>query len=181
MTKFICSANGKNMFNVEKIQRIFRVHDVMTQKVTRALLGQPLGAGIQCEISTHDKLVTAPLITLYEVEEKAQIILLSHKAERYLRALTYKKAIDDLLTILMFELQDQLMEGIAVIETCKVIESAIVTHQLDLFNDDMKFERLKSASENKAKPTPKSYTYRDIFDCIKYKAHRRAARNDTSD
>lgn len=181
MTKFICSANGKNMFNVEKIQRIFRVHDVMTQKVTRALLAQPLGAGIQCEISTHDKLVTTPLITLYEVEEKAQIILLSHKSDRYLRALTYKEAIDGLLTILMFELQDRLMEGMAVIETCKVIESAILTHQLDLFNDDMKFERLKLISENKAKLTHNIHSYRDIFDCIKYKAHRRAAHNISPD
>lgn len=144
MTKFICSADGRNMINVAKIQRIFEVHELMPQKIARALFGKPLGTGIHCEISTLGVPITAPLMILYEVESIARCKLGIGKAERYLKALTARIETYQLLRLLMFELQDRLMGGMAVIDACKVIESAIDSHQKKLFGDDLNFEELKT-------------------------------------
>lgn len=156
MTKFICSADGTDMLNIAKIQRIFQVHEQMAQKIVRALLGKPLGTGIHCEISTLGGPITASLMALYEVESIARAKLGISKAERYMTALSSRIEIDQLLRLLMFELQDRLMREMTVIETCKVIESAIDSHQKALFGDELKIEDLKTEFEVEEFALPRS-------------------------
>ena len=156
MTKFICSADGTDMLNIAKIQRIFQVHEQMSRKIVRALLGKPLGTGIHCEISTLGGPITVTLMALYEIESIARVKLGISKAEQYVMAFSSRLEIDRLLRLLMLELQDRLIRGMTVIEICKVIESAIDSHIKMLFGDGFKDDDLTTEFEVEEFALPRS-------------------------